>query len=77
MPALAVQDGMAAADRRYGSGEQIPWIDEAIPILPDRGIEFYDACYEYYANGAAPLVPITDTRELMRVLDLCRQSGGG
>lgn len=45
--------------------------------LPDRLKEAQTAYdvkgYAYFALDQEPLVPVTATRELMRVLDLCRQ----
>jgi len=39
-------------------------------------VDYYERCYGYFALGEAPCVPTEGTREMMRVLDLCRQSAG-
>ena len=36
-------------------------------------VDFYEQCYRYYALGEAPFIPVEETREVMRVLDLCRK----
>jgi predicted dehydrogenase len=71
---LALQGGLAARDRRYGSGERLPWREETWPIAEFEAVDFYDKCYAYFALGGAPFVPIAETREVMRVLDQCRKS---
>ena len=64
---------LAAPDRRYGSGEAIPWREEVFPLTGFRPIDYYQKCYEYFALDDEPFVPIDETRELMRVLDECRK----
>jgi predicted dehydrogenase len=71
---LALQGGLAARDRRYGSGEQIPWREARWSIARFEPIRFYDTCYDYFGLGEEPFVPIAQTREVMRVLDECRKS---
>ena len=64
---------LAAPERRYGSGETIPWQEEVIPLSDFQPIDTYQKCYEYFAMGSEPFVPIDETREVMRVLDACRR----
>jgi predicted dehydrogenase len=71
---LALQEGLAAQARRYGSGERIPWRETRWSIDRFRPIRYYDACYAYFGQDDAPFVPIAQTREVMRVLDECRKS---
>ena len=73
LPELHVQAGLAAAERRYGSGETIPWQDEVFPVVATAAIDFYDACQAFFARGETPFVPIADSREVMRVLACCRE----
>ncbi|MBU4201022.1 MAG: Gfo/Idh/MocA family oxidoreductase [Verrucomicrobia bacterium] len=73
LPVIPVQDGLAAAERRYGSGEKITWQELMIPISDFKPVDFYAKCYDYFALNRDPFVPVTATRELMRVIDLCRQ----
>ncbi len=73
LPKLAVQEGLAANDRRYGSGEVIPWQEVSVPVERSAAIDFYSRCYDYFALGGEPFVPISQTREVMRVLDECRR----
>jgi scyllo-inositol 2-dehydrogenase (NADP+) len=74
LPELDVQEGLAARDRRYESGERIPWQETTVSIADFEPIDFYDRCYDYFGLGDAPFVPIAQTREVMRVLDECRKS---
>lgn len=76
MPALSLQQGYAAEARRYGSGEQLPWKERTLPLAEVTPVDFYRKCYEYYALGQAPFVPIAETREVMRVLAACRKDAG-
>jgi len=68
------QDGLAALDRRYGSGETIPWQEKVFPLSDFQAVDFYKNCYDYFALDGAPFVPIEETREVMRVMDICRKS---
>jgi len=70
---VAVQDGLAAKNRRYGSGETIPWKTDDFPLSHFQPVNFYEKCYDYFALDGEPYVPIAETREVMRVLDACRK----
>ena len=71
---VETETGMAAAERRYGSGEEIPWQEDTFPVAQTETTEYYESCYQYFTGASEPLVPIEETRELMRVLDVCRKS---
>ena len=77
---VPIQNGLAADGRRYGSGEEIPWQEALFPTSDYERISFYDRCHDYFAGDQPPLVPIEETREVMRVMDECRKdaarSGG-
>jgi predicted dehydrogenase len=73
---LEAQDKLAAEDRRYGSGEKIPWKEEVFPLSDFQPIDFYQKCYQYFALDEEPFVPVEETREVMRVLDTCRKDAG-
>jgi scyllo-inositol 2-dehydrogenase (NADP+) len=74
LPEMAVQEGLAARGRRYPSNQPIPWQEAAFSIADCEPVDFYERCYAFYALGEPPFVPIAETREVMRVLDACRQS---
>ncbi|MHB9025763.1 MAG: Gfo/Idh/MocA family protein [Armatimonadota bacterium] len=74
--ALTLQEGLAATERRYGSGEQIPWETSEVRVHDFPEPDFYDNCYEYFALDREPLVPIAETLEVMRIIDACRKSAG-
>ena len=70
----------AAPDRKYGNREDIPWQEAVFPIADDEAVDFYRECYAYFALDEEPFVPVEETREVMRVLDVCRRnsySAGG
>jgi scyllo-inositol 2-dehydrogenase (NADP+) len=73
---LEPQQGLAAEQRRYGSGETLPWREEAIPLSQFSPVDFYAKAYDYFALGKESFVPIRDTREVMRVIAMCRNDAG-
>jgi predicted dehydrogenase len=72
---IRVQESLAAQDRRYESGETIPWQELTFHLSKYQPISYYDKCYKYFALDAKPFVPINETREIMRILHLCREIG--
>jgi len=73
---IELHEELAAPERRYGSGEVIPWREAVVSVSDFEAIDYYQKCYAYYALGEAPFVPVEETREVMRVLDACRRSAG-
>ena len=69
---IAVDESLAAPARRYASGETIPWREAIFPLADFQPIDFYRKCYDYFALDGEPFVPIAESRELMRVLEVCR-----
>jgi predicted dehydrogenase len=66
---------LVAPQRRYGNvDETIPWEEIEVPSANYEQVDFYEQCYRYYALDEAPFIPIEETREVMRVLDLCRKA---
>ena len=70
---IQLHEQLAAPQRRYGSGETIPWHEVLFPLSDFQPIDYYTKCYEYFALDHEPFVPIDETREVMRVLDACRK----
>ncbi|MEI6166377.1 MAG: Gfo/Idh/MocA family oxidoreductase [bacterium] len=73
---LNPQEGLAAANRAYGSGETIPWKTKIICNHDFAEIDFFAKCWDYFAGGALPLVPVGETREVMRAIAECRRDAG-
>jgi predicted dehydrogenase len=71
-----LQEGLAAANRAYGSGEKRPWKTKIIANKDFPDIDFYGKCREYFAGGLPPFVPVSETREVMRVISECRRDAG-
>jgi len=74
LPELSVQEGMAAEGRIYKVGEIDDWREKQFPISDYERTDFYQKCYEYFGLDAEPFVTVAQTRELMRVLDVCKRS---
>ena len=72
LPPLAAQDGLAATDRRYGSGEKLPWQEATFDLKDVEAVDTYARAYSYFTGLGEPFVPLTESRELMRVLVACR-----
>jgi len=70
---VKVQNGLAAKGRIYDNGETIPWQEAVFPLSDFKPINFYQKCYEYFAEDREPFVPVSQSREIMRVLELCRK----
>jgi predicted dehydrogenase len=75
MIGIRVSTDLAAKDRKYRNGENIEWVEEVFPFDDLPEVDYYDKCYDYFALNKPPLVPIWQTRELMRVLDCCSKIG--
>jgi len=73
LPDVPLHEALAAPGRRYPRDEAIPWRDVTFPLADFHPVDFYARCYEFYALDAAPFVPVAESRELMRVLDVCRR----
>lgn len=74
LPALTLQDGLAAQDRRYSLEAEIPWIEETIPVVPVDSAVYYDHVYDYFAEGKDPFLPLEESAELIRILSECRKN---
>lgn len=63
----------AAAGRKYGSGEILPWITKSAEMTyTNTTQQFYDRLYASIREGAPLLVPPEQTRNLVALLDACR-----
>jgi predicted dehydrogenase len=71
-PPLKVVDG-AAPGRSYDNGDRLPWRERDVPILPEKQIDFYQNVYEVLTQNATPHIRIEESRELMRIIELCRK----
>ena len=73
---LALYPELAAQKRSYSNFEEIPWVEESVPVSTQKELNFYDKCYDYYSLDKDPFVPIAETREVMRVIQECRDIAG-
>lgn len=65
---IELSDNLAAKDRLYVNHKPIEWKYRDYSIKQDMSIDFYDKCYEYFAQDKKPFVPIEDTLYVMEVL---------
>lgn len=72
---LHINSELAAPDRIYGNNCTIPWKNETIHVSDFKKQNYYDKCYEYFALNKPSFVPVTQTRELMRIIDHGHKTG--
>ena len=73
-PPLDVIEG-AAPGRSYDNKDILPWVDEQIAIGKEP-LDFYANIHDVITGDAEPHIPVKQTRELMRIMALCRESAG-
>jgi scyllo-inositol 2-dehydrogenase (NADP+) len=72
-PPLEIVEG-AAPGRSYDNQDRLPWQEREFAITKDKQRDFYANVYDVINNNAEPYIRIEESRELMRILDLCRHS---
>ena len=77
VPPLDAETTMAAADRRYGSGEQLPWQEAGFDVKDVEAVDHYARGHAFFTGAGDPVVPLSESRELMRVLEACRTDAEG
>ena len=70
---LSLQNAQAAENRAYSREGQINWIKESIPVEKYPPEDYYNYIYDYFAGGQPPFVPLSDTLEVMRLMEECRK----
>jgi predicted dehydrogenase len=68
---LKTQNGLAAEKRKYLADDPVVWKEETIPFESCEPVNFYDKLYDYIELDQAPYVPLTETREVMRLIKEC------
>lgn len=64
-----IDESLAAKDRAYSTDCKLPWKTKRYSIDPSDQISFYDKCYDYFAMGDAPFVPLTESLQLMNIIE--------
>lgn len=72
VPHLEVTEG-AAPGRFYDNGDRLPWRKEAISILKEKQLHFYDNVFNVIVNKDEPYIKLEEIREQIRIIDLCRK----
>jgi scyllo-inositol 2-dehydrogenase (NADP+) len=75
LPDKKFNAGTAAPDRKYIS-DSIPWKTDKVRLDAFEPDDYYDYCYDYFALGKTPFVPIEQTREVIRVISEARAVDG-
>lgn len=71
-----LSSGFAAPDRQY-PGDVPDWQEELVLPEPEDHDRYYQLCYEYFGLGAEAFVPFSQTLEVMRTIELCRENSCG
>ena len=72
-PELKLEEKLSASGRKYPA-ENLPWKEEIIEEIPEHYGDFYIHVYDYFAGDRKPFVPVEETLEVMRTLELCRDN---
>ncbi len=70
--ALQLDEGYAAKDRKYGLETDLPWIEEDLELPRYDMATYYSHVWDYYAENGSPIVPLEDSMEIMRMIELAR-----
>lgn len=73
---IELQNSLAAEDRSYCDDQDIHWQENTFPVSDYKPIDFYEKCYEYFALNKDPFIPVTESREIMRIIETCRNKQG-
>ena len=49
------------------------WIEEEIDLPKFDITTFYNSVWDFFAQGGEAVVPLAESMEVMRIIDLCRQ----
>lgn len=69
---LTIDETLAAPGRKYDFIGEPPWEEKEILLTKDMEIDYYDKCYEYFALDQKPFVDVMETREVMRIIQECK-----
>jgi scyllo-inositol 2-dehydrogenase (NADP+) len=72
LPDLTLQKTMAAENRQYRSGDNFSWHEKKVHMDDFTPIDYYEKCYEYFALGKKPFVPLEETIHIMHIFEICR-----
>jgi scyllo-inositol 2-dehydrogenase (NADP+) len=69
---FSIDESLAAAGRKYDLIGEPPWQEKQIQLTKDMEVDYYDKCYEYFALDQKPFVDVRETREVMRIIQECK-----
>jgi len=74
LPDSEVYEEVAARNRKYPGDGGVIWHEKSFPLSDFQPVKYYDKCYEYFALGKTPFIPIEESVELIRVIEECRKT---
>lgn len=74
-PEKSMNPGTAAPDRKY-MRESIQWQTAQVRLDAFQPTDYYHYCYDYFALGKPPYVPVEQSLEALRVIEECRKADG-
>ncbi|MBT3272857.1 MAG: Gfo/Idh/MocA family oxidoreductase [Spirochaetales bacterium] len=69
-----LNDALAAANREYMNREEIVWRETEVDLADIPDLDYYDHCHAYFAADELPFVPLSQTRQVIKLMELCRES---
>lgn len=67
-----INETLAAPGRKYDFIGEPPWEEKEILLTNDMVVDYYEKCYEYFALNQKPFVDVSETREVMRIIQECK-----
>ncbi len=74
MKGFSIDESLAAPGRKYDLIGEPPWVEKEIKLTSAMEVDYYDKCYEYFALNEKPFVDVTETREVMRIIQECKDN---
>ena len=68
-----LQNSLAAENRSYMDDQRFSWREATFPLEDYKPVNFYRKCYDYFAGGEEPFIPVEESLEVMRILEECKK----
>ena len=72
-PVLSAERGLAAANRKYAH-EDLPWRELTVEADSASEVDYYELAWRHFALGEAPPITTDEMRQLLRLIERCRES---
>lgn len=74
LESLSIQSALAAEGRSYSNGERLPWRFKEYHLSDFDPLDYYSKCYDYFGLDKKPFVDITESRQLVSMVETCRDN---